>query len=72
MTNSSLFVKQSHKGIILILIYVDGLVITGSDQRGIEELKQHLSRKFDIKDLGNLKYFLGIEIARSNKGLFLS
>jgi Reverse transcriptase (RNA-dependent DNA polymerase) len=72
MADSSLFVKRSNKGIIVILIYVDDLVITGSDMKGIEELKQHLNRKFDIKDLGNLKYFLGIEIARSNKGLFLS
>jgi Reverse transcriptase (RNA-dependent DNA polymerase)/Integrase core domain/gag-polypeptide of LTR copia-type/GAG-pre-integrase domain len=72
VADSSLFVKQSDKGIIVILIYVDDLVITGSDLRGLEELKQHLGRKFDIKDLGNLKYFLGIEIARSNKGLFLS
>jgi Reverse transcriptase (RNA-dependent DNA polymerase) len=70
--DSSVFIKRSQKGIIVILIYVDDLVITGSDLSGIEDLKHHLNREFDIKDLGNLKYFLGIEIARSNKGLFLS
>jgi Reverse transcriptase (RNA-dependent DNA polymerase) len=70
--NSFMFTKTSDKGIIIILIYVDDLVITGSDLRGIETLKHHLSLEFDIKDLGNLKYFLGIEIARSHKYLFLS
>jgi hypothetical protein len=51
---------------------VDDLIIIGSDQDGIKSLKAHLKREFDIKDLGNLTYFLGIEITRSNKGLFLS
>jgi Reverse transcriptase (RNA-dependent DNA polymerase) len=53
------------------LIYVDDLVVTGSDQNGIDTLKTYLKTKFDIKDLDNLRYFLGIEIARSQKGLFL-
>lgn len=67
-----MFVKNSNQGIVVILIYVDDLVITENDQVGMEHLKQHLGKEFDIKDLGNLKYFLGIEIARSLKGLFLS
>jgi Reverse transcriptase (RNA-dependent DNA polymerase)/Integrase core domain/gag-polypeptide of LTR copia-type/GAG-pre-integrase domain len=70
--DSSMFTKTSNQGIVVILIYVDDLIITGSDKRGIIDLKLHLGREFDIKDLGNLKYFLGIEIARSQKGLFLS
>jgi Reverse transcriptase (RNA-dependent DNA polymerase) len=70
--DSSMFTKTSNKGIIVVLIYVDDLVITGSDLSGIKTLKRHLSLEFDIKDLGNLKYFLGVEIARSHKGLFFS
>jgi Reverse transcriptase (RNA-dependent DNA polymerase) len=69
---SSMFVKISNQGIVVILIYVDDLVITGNDKVGMEHLKHHLGKEFDIKDLRNLKYFLGIEIARSHKGLFLS
>jgi Reverse transcriptase (RNA-dependent DNA polymerase) len=67
-----MFTKTSNKCIIVILIYVDDLMITGSDLSDIETLKRHLSLEFDIKDLDNLKYFLGIEITRSHKGLFLS
>jgi hypothetical protein len=45
---------------------------TGSDPAGIQNLILHLRKEFDIKDIGSLKYFLGNEIARSHKGLFLS
>jgi Reverse transcriptase (RNA-dependent DNA polymerase) len=68
--DSSMFTSVSSKGIVIILIYVDDLVITGSDQHGIAALKTHLRTEFDIKDLGYLRYFLGIKVARSHKGLF--
>jgi Reverse transcriptase (RNA-dependent DNA polymerase) len=68
--DSSMFTLVTNKGIFVILIYVDDIVIRGSDQNGIYVLKTHLRAKFDIKDLGNLKYFFGVEISRSHKGLF--
>ena len=51
---------------------MDDIVITGSDQDGIQKLKQHLFTHFQTKDLGKLKYFLGIEIAQSISGVVLS
>ena len=48
------------------------MVLTGNDEEEIQRLNQSLAREFDIKDLGNLKYFLGIEVARSRHGIFLS
>ncbi|RVW51632.1 Retrovirus-related Pol polyprotein from transposon RE1 [Vitis vinifera] len=54
------------------MVYVDDIVITGSDQNGIQKLKQHLFTHFQTKDLGKLKYFLGIEIAQSSSGVVLS
>ncbi|RVW47659.1 Retrovirus-related Pol polyprotein from transposon TNT 1-94 [Vitis vinifera] len=53
---------------IYLVVYVDDIVITGSDQDGIQKLKQHLFTHFQTKDLGKLKYFLGIEIAQSSSG----
>ena len=47
------------------------MVITGNDEEEISDLKGKLSAEFDMKDLGNLKYFLGIEVIRS-KGVSLS
>ena len=47
---------------IYMIVYVDNIVITNSDKDGIRKLKQHLFSHFQTKDLGKLKYFLGIEI----------
>ena len=47
-------------------------MITGSDTTGISSLKFFLHTQFRTKDLGMLKYFLGVEVARSKKGIFLS
>ncbi|RVX22605.1 Retrovirus-related Pol polyprotein from transposon TNT 1-94 [Vitis vinifera] len=57
---------------IYLVVYVDDIVITGSDQDDIQKLKQHLFTHFQTKDLGKLKYFLGIEIAQSSSGVVLS
>ena len=47
-------------------------MITGNDQDGISQLKQHLFSHFQTKDLGKLKYFLGIEVAQSKAGVAIS
>jgi len=53
-------------------MYVDDIIITSDDEREIIRLKENLSKEFEVKDLGQLKYFLGIEIARNPKGIVLS
>lgn len=68
----SLFIKDRSFGKLVVLIYVDDLIITGSNNAEISKLKFFLSKKLAIKSLGALKYFLGIEIASSRKGLFLN
>ncbi|RVW49248.1 Retrovirus-related Pol polyprotein from transposon RE2 [Vitis vinifera] len=71
--NHSVFYHHnSSRQCIYLVVYVDDIVITGSDQNGIQKLKQHLFTHFQTKDLGKLKYFLGIEIAQSNSGVVLS
>lgn len=70
--DSSLFIKDGSFGKLVVLIYVDDLIITGTNNAEISKLKFFLSKTFAIKDLGALKYFLGIEIASSRKGLFLN
>nr|CAN60149.1 hypothetical protein VITISV_016363 [Vitis vinifera] len=67
------FVAQGKSGLcIYLVVYVDDIVITGSDQNDIQKLKQHLFTHFQTEDLGKLKYFLGIEIAQSSSGVVLS
>ena len=55
-----------------LLIYVDDMIITGNDAAYVVNLKQVLDQKFGIKDLGSLKYFLGLEIARGAKGISIN
>ena len=69
----TLFVKHSPRGKITILIvYVDDIILTGDYDEEIQRLKKVLAKEFEIKDLGSLKYFLGMEIARSKQGIVVS
>ena len=54
------------------MVYVDDIVITGNDTTKIVQLKEHLFSHFQTKDLGSLKYFLGIEVAQSGDGVLIS
>ena len=48
------------------------MVITGNDSEEIEKLREKLFEEFEMKDLGRLKYFLGIEVLSSNRGIFIT
>ena len=54
------------------MVYVDDIVFTRSDSTGISSLKSFLHGQFHTKDLGMLRYFLGVEVMRSKHGIFLS
>lgn len=67
-----LYVKKSDSGgILLICLYVDDLLITGSSSTEIAEIKRCLSSEFEMTDLGKLSYFLGIEFEQNNKGILM-
>ena len=68
----SVFYINSEAGIILLVVYVDDIVIIESDMSGISSLKSFLHDQFHRKDLGMLKYFLGVEVLRSKHEIFLS
>ncbi|CAH9097621.1 unnamed protein product [Cuscuta epithymum] len=67
----SLFTLTQGSAQLFILIYVDDLIIVGNDSSAIARFKSYLHNCFHMKDLGFLKYFLGIEVARSADGIFL-
>ncbi|GKV37171.1 hypothetical protein SLEP1_g45230 [Rubroshorea leprosula] len=62
----------SNKGMVLLLIYVDDMIITGDDVSRIDEVKQFLNHRFEMKDLGSLSYFLGLEVTSLDDGYLLS
>ena len=69
--DSSLFVKAQDEKLAIVLVYVDDLIITGDDDWEIQQTKANLSIRFQMKELGALKHFLGLEVERTNDGIFL-
>lgn len=57
---------------VALLVYIDDIVISSLDLQVIDDLKSFLHSQFKLKDLNKLKYFLGLEIARSHRGIVLS
>ena len=69
----TLFIKHSPSGgVTALLVYVDDIIVTGDDVKEKQVLSQSLAKEFEIKALGRLKYFLGIEVAHSRQGIFIS
>ena len=65
-SDHTLFLKHRDEKITALIIYVDDMIITGNDDEEIADLQKYLESEFEIKNLGGLKYFLGIEVTRSN------
>ena len=72
VANRSLFIFCLDMTIIYLLLYVDDIIVTGNDSSQIASLIAALSPVFEIKDLGDLHYFLGIQITPSPHGLLPS
>ena len=67
----TLFIKHSSSGkLTALLVYVDDIIVTGNDDKERQVLNQCLAKEFEIKALGRLKYFPGIEVAHSKQGIF--
>lgn len=64
--------KKNDNEIVVLLVYIDDLLITESSIEMINELKVVLTRNFKVKDLGDLCYILGIEVARNSDGIVLN
>jgi hypothetical protein len=71
-SDHTLFLKHRLGKVTALIIYVDDMIITGDDVVEISKLQKQLATELEMKSLGGLKYFLGIEVARSKQGIFLS
>ncbi|GAU31071.1 hypothetical protein TSUD_322080 [Trifolium subterraneum] len=72
VTEHGVYVKKhDEKGLIVMCLYVDDLLITGSNDKYISEFKSDLKREFEMTDLGHMTYFLGIEFLRTDQGILM-
>jgi hypothetical protein len=67
----TLFYRRSGDILTILIVYVDDIIIIENDDKEIDKLKQQLAKEFEIKDLGLLRYFLGIEVSWSTKGIYI-
>lgn len=70
--DTSLFFTKGANSLIYVLIYVYDIVFTGPCQSVVSKFIIKLAHKFSLKDLGELDFFLGVEVQRFSHGLFLS
>jgi hypothetical protein len=68
----SLFTRHQGTSFIALLVYVDDIAIASNDSVAVTSLIGILNDRFRLKDLGELKFFWGLEIARSTKGISIS
>jgi len=70
--DNTVYTKKVGKSLIILVLYVDDLILTGSDPNLINHVKSSLKRKFEMIDLGHLHYFLGLQALQSKEGISLS
>ena len=57
---------------IVLLVYVDDILLTGNNLDCVNSLKKLRDDRFGLKDIGSLRYFLGLEVARTDAGIDLT
>eukprot|EP00253_Pinus_taeda_P022057 PITA_22057 len=64
--------KKVGKSLIILVLYVDDLILIGSDPNLINHVNSSLKKKFEMTNLGHLHYFLGLQVLQSKEGIFVS
>eukprot|EP00253_Pinus_taeda_P014297 PITA_14297 len=68
----TLYIKENDDKILIVVLYVDDLIFTGSDDFLIADFKQIMKNEFEMTNLGLLRYVLGIEVKQTENGIFIS
>jgi hypothetical protein len=71
-SDPNVYTKKVGSHLIILFLYVDDLILTGSDSKLLNHVKTNLKKKFEMTDLGFLHYFLGLQVLQTNEGIFLS
>jgi hypothetical protein len=71
-SDPNVYTKKVGSHLIILVLYVDDLILIGSDSKLLNHVKTSLKKKFEMIDLGFLHYFLGLQVLQTNEGIFLS
>ena len=71
-SDNIVYTKKVGKSLTILVLYVDDLILTGSDPNHINHVKSSLKKKFEMTDLGHLHYFLSLQVLQSKEGIALS
>jgi hypothetical protein len=71
-SDPNVYTKKVGSHLIILVLYVDDLILTGSDSKLLNHVKTSLKKKFEMTNLGFLHYFLGLQVLQTNEGIFLS
>ena len=66
-----IYIKENDGKILIVVLYVDDLIFTGNEVSLIVDFKAVMKSEFEMTDLGLLRYFLGIEVKKNEKGIFI-
>ncbi|KAM2961184.1 hypothetical protein FF1_030791 [Malus domestica] len=70
-SEATLYIKTSHSGILIVSLYVDDIIYTGSSKEMITEFKGEMMRQYEMTDLGLLHHFLGLGVLQTDNYIFL-
>lgn len=68
----TLFIKKEEDKILIVSLYVDDLIFTSNDLIMMQSFKTSMKREFEMTDLGEMKYFLGVEVHQNARGIHIS
>lgn len=72
LVDNTMFVKVRGMTFITLLVYVDDILIASNSDAAVNYLKRVLAQEFKTKDLGPVKFFLGLEVTRNSEGISVS
>ncbi|KAM1706709.1 hypothetical protein ACFX2K_028825 [Malus domestica] len=70
-SEATLYIKTSHSGILIMSLYVDDIIYTGSSKEMMAEFKSEMMRQYEMTDLGLLHHFLGLGVLQTDNYIFL-
>jgi hypothetical protein len=68
----AIYITLVNSKIMILVLYVDDLLFIGSNKEIITWLKLQLENMFEMINLGNLRYYLGVKFIKLNKGIFMT